>query len=335
MQLSFLDVLITVLSLVILMIPGFLLVKTKLFGEKADAALSALVLYGCQPMLVFMSFQKTSFKPEIGINMLIVAGLTALVHFIMVGVVFLVVRKKNADDKLKAKLNCLRFASVFSNCGYMGLPFLQSLFGEGNAEIMIYGGIVIAVFNIFNWSLGAFMMTGDKKQMSVKNALLNPTVIAIFIGLIVFFVAQQPIVNLAAQGSVLDDILTKLMKAFNYLGEMVTPLSMIVIGVKLANQNFKKLFLDVWAYYNAFLKLIVMSLISMLVVAFLPVAPIVKYAVFFCLSMPSASGTVLFAVRFGGDADSASVFVLLSTLLSILTIPLMFLLFSGGFGVVI
>jgi predicted permease len=67
----------------------------------------------------------------------------------------------------------------------------------------------------------------------------------------------------------------------------------------------------------------------MLIVGFLPVSETIKYAVFFALSMPSATGTVMFAVRFGGDADSASVMVLLSTILSIITIPLMFLLFSG------
>ncbi len=333
MELNFLEVLITVLSLVILIIPGYLLVKTKLFGDKADAVLSSLVLYGCQPMLVFMSFQKTAFNSKIALNMLTVAGLAILVHLIMIGFVYLAVRTKNADAKKKAKLNCLRFSSMFSNCGYMGLPFLQSLFGDGNAEIIIYGGIIIAIFNILTWSIGVCMMTGDKKQISVKKALLNPTVIAIFIGLAVFFIAQKPIVNLAPDGNVLDDILTKLMQAFNYLGEMVTPLAMIVIGVKLANQNLKSIFLDKWAYFNAFIKLVVMSVVAMLVVAFLPVDNAVKYAVFFCLSMPSATNTVLFAVRFGGDGNSASVFVLLSTLLSVATIPLMFLIFNGVFGV--
>ena len=116
---------------------------------------------------------------------------------------------------------------------------------------------------------------------------------------------------------------------------MVTPLSMMVIGVKLANVKLTRLFTDKWAYVSSFFKLVVMSLVAMLCVAFLPIDTAVKYAVFFCLSMPSATGTVLFAVRFGGDGDSASIFVLLSTILSILTIPLMFLMFSGVFGVVI
>ncbi|MBE7087130.1 MAG: hypothetical protein E7369_02370 [Clostridiales bacterium] len=334
MTVGFLDVLITVMSLVILIVPGYLLSKTKVLGEKADAALSALVLYGCQPMLCFMSFQKTAYSPTIGLNMLIVAGLAIVIHLIMIGLIYLIV--PNKDNQ--AKLNCLRFASVFSNCGYMGFPFLESLFGGDPAtssEILIYGGIIIAIFNVLNWSVGVYMMTGDKKNMSIKKAVLNPVVIAIIIGLILFFTVQRPIVDLAAADTVLDNVLTKLMKSLASVGDMVTPLSMIVIGVKLANVNLKSLIVDKWAYYNSFIKLIIMSFVTMLCVAFLPIDTIVKYALFFCLSMPSATGTVLFAVRFGGDSMSAPIFVLQSTVLSILTIPLMFLIFSGVFGVVI
>ncbi len=341
MDLSFLDVLLTVASLVILAVPGYLLAKTKIFNKDADKALSGLVLYGCQPMLMFVGFQKTNFNSSIAINMLIVAGIALFVHLAMIGIMFLAIRKKRAVsegesfDNENAKRNCVRFASVFSNCGYMGVPFLTALFtGSGfEGEILIYGSIVIAIFNLLNWSLGVYMMTGDKKDMSIKKALLNPTIIGIFVGLILFFSVQVPLVNIAEQGSILDQILEKFMGACNFLANMVTPLSMIVIGVRLANVNFKKLFLDKWAYVSSGFKLIGMSLIALFSVAFLPIALTVKYAIFFLLSMPSATATVLFAVRFGGDGDSASVFVLLSTILSIITIPLMFLLFKIVVGI--
>ena len=330
MAIGFLDVLITVFSLVLLAVPGFLLVKTKILSQNADAPLSALVLYGCQPVMVFMSFQKTAFNSEIAINMLIVAGLAFAVQLIMVGVAYLLIRNKGDNFKR----NCVRFASVFSNCGYMGLPLLQSLFKGNAGEIMIYGGIVIATFNILMWSIGVYMMTGDKKQMSVKRALLNPTVIGLVLGIIVFLTVQTPFVDLAATGTTTDAFVEKLMQAFNFIGDAVTPLSMIVVGVKLASVNLKELFLDKWAYFACFNKLILMSLIDMLCVAFLPISVVAKTAVFFCLSMPAATGTVMFAVNFKGDAKSASVIVLLSTIMSIVTIPLMYLLFNCLLGVV-
>ena len=318
------------------MVPGFLLKKCKILPKNADATLSSLCLYGCQPMLMVMSFQKRPYSSEVGINMLIVAGLTILIHFVMIGIMYLVFRTK--DDSKKLKINCLRFASVFSNCGYMGLPFLQSLF-RGNeqimGEIMIYGGVVIAVFNILTWSIGTYMMTGDKKQMSFRRAFINPTVIGIVIGVILFFAIQKPFVLLAPEDTTWRMVLEKLSDTLNFLANMVTPVAMLVIGIKLANINLKQLFVDVWAYVACFNKLIVMSIITMLIVAFLPIAPIAKFALFFGLSMPSATNTAMFAVHFGGDSDFATVSVLLSTIISILTIPLMFLLFSGVFGVVV
>lgn len=335
MQLGFTDVLITVLFLLALGIPGFILAKIKALPEKSENVISVLVLYACQPALVFMAFQKTVFSPDLALNMLLVAGLAVVVHAVMIAFVYLVFRNKNKE----AKINCMRFASVFSNCGYMGLPFLQSLFAGGSAqvqgEILIYAGVVIAVFNLFNWSIGVYMISGDKKQMSVKNALLNPTVIGLFLGLIVFFTVRTPFVNLASPESVGGKIIVQAVKSINFLAEAVTPLAMTVIGIKLANSSFKKVFLDKWAYVTAFNKLVVMALVAMLCVAFLPLPVTVKYAVFFTLAMPSATGTVMFAVRFGGDAESGSAFVLLSTLLSVISVPLMFLLMNNVLGVTI
>ena len=145
-----------------------------------------------------------------------------------------------------------------------------------------------------------------------------------------FVALPSPIVDLAADGSTLDGILTKFMQSMNYLADMVTPCSMIVIGIRLANVNLKQLFLDKSAYISAFFKLVVMSLVAISVVAILPVDVTVKYAIFFLLSMPSATNTAMFAVKFGGDGDFASVCVLLSTSLSVITIPLLYLMVSGS-----
>jgi predicted permease len=130
-----------------------------------------------------------------------------------------------------------------------------------------------------------------------------------------------------------DKVFTGLSKSINFLAEMVTPLAMTVLGMRIARVNVKQLFTDKWAYVNVVNKLFIMGIITILVVAWLPVSTVVKYTLFFLLSMPSANNTVLFAVNFGGDSESGSIFVLLSTLLSILTIPLMFLVMNGVFGI--
>ncbi|MBR2384700.1 MAG: AEC family transporter [Clostridia bacterium] len=330
---QFFDVLITVGALLVLMVPGYILTKCKVLPEKTDTVLTALVLYGCQPIMQFMSFQKESYDSRIAINMIIVAGISFVVHMLMIGIMMLFFRARKMETK--AKINCLRFASVFPNCGYMGLPFLSFLFKGTDhlGEIIIYAGVDIAVMNLIMWSLGVLMITGDRKQMSLKRALLNPTVIALFMGIIVFFTVQTPIAQLGTGAT--NQILSKLMEGLNIVGDMVTPLAMILIGFKLAKVKIKDLLFDKWAYLASANKLILMSVLTMVVVAFLPISIEVKYTLFFCLSMPSATCSTMFAVQFGGDSETSAVMVLLSTVLSILTIPLMFLLFSRGFGVVI
>lgn len=332
MKIEFIDVLITVVFLLALALPGFIFAKLKLLPDKTAQALSTIVLYCCQSVLVITSFQKRAFEPAIGLNLLWVVLLSTAVHMLMFLILKLVFIKKSTESKIKV----VKYAGVFSNCGFMGFPFLQSLFNDNAAllaEIMIYGAAVIAVFNVLNWTFGVYIMTGNRKLVSAKKILLNPVIISVAIGLLLFFVLPRPLADLAANGTVADKILTKLMQSLNYIAEMVTPVSMIVVGIRLANVNVKQLFMDKWAYVSAFFKLIVMPLIAILAVAFLTVANTVKYTVFFLLSMPAATGTAMFAVKFNSDSDFASVCVLLSTILSVITIPLLFLLINGVFGI--
>ncbi len=323
MQIDFVIVLTAVIALMVLAVPGFILTKLKMLPESTGAALSTIVLYGCQPVLVFMSFQE-NFRVDIALNMLYVAVLSLAIHIIMFGIIALLLRNKSRS----AKITTARYACLFSNCGYMGLPFLNVVF-QGSGEIIIYAAIVIAIFNILNWTLGIFMLTGDKKEISFKKILLNPTILGIVIGALYFFIIGTPIVDLLASGTIADNLVEKVMSSVGIIGDLVTPLALTVIGIRLANVKIKDLFVDKWAYIVAVMKLIVMSVLTILVVAFLPFNPIVKYVMFFLLSMPSATSTTMFAIKFGGDGDSASVFVLLTTILSILTIPLMYLAMSA------
>lgn len=319
MQIDFITVLIAVVALMALAVPGFILTKLKMLPENTGSALSTIVLYGCQPVLVFMSFQEY-YKAEIALNMLYVAILSLVIHVVMFGIIALVIRNKSKS----AKITTAKYACLFSNCGYMGLPFLDVVF-NGSKEIIIYAAIVIAIFNILNWTLGIYMLTGDKKEISLKKTLLNPTILGIVLGALYFFAVGTPIVDLIASNTVADSFVEKVMASVDVIGDLVTPLALTVIGIRLANVKLKALFVDKWAYIVAFMKLVVMSILTILVVAFLSFNPIVKYVMFFLLSMPSATSTTMFAIKFKGDGDSASVFVLLTTILSILTIPLMYL----------
>ncbi len=327
MEIDFFNVFATVLSLIVLIVPGFLLTKFKFINEKAGEVFSTFVLYGSQTVMVFMGFQGKAFSPEIGVNMLIVAGITTVVMFGLYGIACLLIRNKSEDVKRRT----MRYGCVFSNCGYMGLPLVNSLFygQECLSEVIIYTAVVLAMFNVINWTLGTYICTNDRKSISIKKVILNPVIISVVLGFLVFVIAKVPLVDLAPQGGNVDILIEKIMNSLDIIGNTVTPLSMTVIGIKLAGVNVKQLFLDKDAYYVTAIKLIGMSLFTMLLVRFLPINDLVKYTMFFLFSTPCATSTALFALRFGGDANYGSVTVLLSTVLSILTIPLMFLVFQA------
>lgn len=327
------DVFITVLFLLLLAVPGFIFAKTKMFPESSSRTLSVMVLYGCQPVLVVTSFQRCAFSKDIAVNMLLTAGVALAIHFVMFALLKLLFHKREKEDKIKL----VKYLSVFSNCGFMGLPFLQSLFTDSalQAELVVYCAVVIAVFNVLNWTVGVYTITGDKKQISLKKVLFNPVIIAVLLSLLLFFILQKPLVELAAEGTAGRKILSKFMNSLYLLSNAVTPLSMTVIGIRLANVGWKQLLTDRWAYVVSGIKLVVMSLITALFVAYLPIASTIKYTVFFLLSMPSATSGAMLAVQFGKDGDFASVGVLLSTVCAIATLPLSYLFLSSVLGVVI
>ena len=330
-MISFLDVLITVVFLLLLAVPGFIFAKTKMFSSSASGTLSTIVLYGCQPILIITSFQGCAFDPDIAVNMLLVAGIALLVHLLMFALVKLVFGKWQTDEKVKL----VKYLSVFSNCGFMGLPFLQSLFTDASlqAELVIYCAVVLAIFNILNWTFGVYILTEDKKEISLKKVLLNPVIISVVFSLILFFTMQKPLVDFTEVGTVGYKIATKLMSSLQFLSNMVTPLSMFVIGIRLANINIKQLLTDRWAYIATGVKLIGMSFIVMFVVAYLPIASTIKYTIFFLLSMPSATSGAMMAVQYGKDSDFASIGVVLSTICSVVTLPTLYLFMNVVLGI--
>ena len=323
MEITGLSVFIAVFSLVLLAVPGFILAKLKMLPQSATEAFSTFVLYISQTLLIFMSFQKSYYSKEIGLNMVYCAVLTAVIYILMAGLLLLVVKNKNHD----AKKDCVRYASIFSNSGFMGIPFLQALYPT-NQEVIIYAGAVLAVFNILNWTLGIFLITGDRKEISIKKIVTNPVIIGLVLGFALFIIVKKPMTEVAPDNSNLNQFITKIFESLNSIANTVTPLSMAVIGMRLAHVELKQLFLDKWAYITAFLKLFVMSFLTIILVAWLPIPEQVKYVLFFLNSMPTAASATLFAVKFNRDSKSSSVFVLLSTILSIVSLTVMFMLFK-------
>ncbi|MBO7187649.1 MAG: AEC family transporter [Clostridia bacterium] len=325
MEVSVLNVFLSVFALTLLAVPGFIVGKCKILKEGATKILTDVLLYIGQPLLTFMSFQKAEYSTAVVKNLLVVAGVAILVHIIMLLIMFGLFFKKGTNDE---KFRILSFASVFGNCGFMGLPFLQMLFGQNSPEALMYGAVVISVFNAFSWTVGIFFISRDKKFVSVKKAFFNPPFIALVISLPLFLILKKPINLIGVEGTFIRQLFEKVYLSGNYLGELVTPLSMIILGLRLSEMKFKTVFLKYTSYISSAFKLILMPTIAFILCTIFNLPELLKWAIVFEFSMPTAVQTLLFTEKYGNDPHSAGSAVLLATILSILTIPFTFLIFN-------
>ncbi len=321
------DLIINVAILFIMMIPGFILKKCKLSSDNFGKGLSNLVLYVAQPVLIFSAYVR-AFDKEVLINSLYVLVLSAIAHTVFALGAFAFFKK--APDMKK---RMLRFATIFSNAAFMGIPLIASVLGD---EATIYASVYNIVFNLFLWSLGVKICTVDRdldgdgdsddedakiakehSRSSIKVALIHPVTIAALLGLIVF---------LAPIDSFISD--TKIiMDSLNMIKNLVAPLSMVVIGLRLADIDFKGFFTDKYLYLSLALRHIILPLVIVAIVRLigltgLNIGETVAMVTVIMAATPAASSATMFAEKFDCDATYVSKVVAFSTIISILTMPL-------------
>ncbi len=311
MNLDFFTVLINIGILLLLGLPGYIFRKNKMLEGRDSKPLVILLIYITQSFLIIMSFQDKEYEPSILASIGWVALFSFLAHLLILAIAWLVF----GFEKDRKARGVYTFASAFANCGYMGLPVISALFYGSPIlpELRIYVSFYIAVFNIVNWTIGIYIISGDRKYISLKNALVNPTTIALAVALPLFFLKVK-----------IADYSPQLARAFSMLGDMTTPLSMIILGIKLAEMPFLQVFSSWKVYLVSLLKLFAMPflLMALMIPASHLMGDVARYAVLIVAAMPVATLTIANTERFGGDSLAAAKCLLCSTLLSALTIPL-------------
>lgn len=312
--------------LFIMMIPGVLMKKCRLCSDSFGKGISNLVLYIAQPALTFVAYLRP-YDEKILINSAYVFVFSVLLHLIFAFVAMSFFKK--APDSMR---RMLRFATVFSNVAFMGIPLIAAVLEPDYPGSTVYALIYSITFNVFLWSLGAKICTDGrdvnengmddyddhKKKSSAWKALTHPTTIASLIGLVFFVLPIEGYVPSLAE------------EAFVMLKNLVAPLSMLVIGLRLPDMSFKGLFKDRDMYIFILLRHIALPLLSLgmvkLVGLFLTVDPEVEMVIVILAAAPAATSATMFAEKFDCDAVYVSRLVTISTLLSIVTIPLILLL---------
>ena len=288
-----------VLVLFLLVAVGYAGGKAKWFGHEAVRGCTELVLLVATPCVIIQSFQKPfdrSMLAGLGAAALIALG----VHAAAIGLTHLVFR-----DKDEARRRVLRFGTVFSNAGYMSLPLQQALLGE---EGVFYGAAYVAVFNLIVWSCGVLEMSGDRKNLSVKKLVLNPGMIGLAFGLPIFLFSIPLPEVIAAP--------------IDHLAALNTPLPMIIVGVYLADTKLMSIWKDARCYLAAGLRLLVIPLATLVVLLLCGVRGTLLTACVIAASAPCAAATTMFATRYQQDTALSVNLVSMTTLLSVVTMPL-------------
>lgn len=317
----YLKVLVIMLVLFVFILPGYLLRKTKLLPAEALPALSNILLYVCQPMMFVKAFCVNPVSPtgEILLNMLYVfllsmAGL--LIVFFLAGLIF-------GRMKDKKRANVYIFISTFSNCGFIGIPFME-LLTDGDTLAVIYVMIFNCAFNFLIWTLGVFLMTGNRADVNIKRAFLNPSTLGMGVGFLLFLIPQANIFNM--------DAIAPVRQIAVYLGEMTAPLSMLIVGARAADLSVRDIFCNPADYLASAVRLLLAPAVMFLLVLALKLMGAVEDAVYLApviaMAMTPASTAVAYAEKFDGDRRTAARTFILGTLLGIVTIPVVVTLIS-------
>lgn len=287
-----------VVVLFMVMFIGFYAKKKGIITDMVGKKLSELLLRITSPFLVISSFQ-LEFSQEMLHNVFIVLVFALVAH--VFSILFGKVLYYKYPDRVK---KIMKFATVYSNCGFMGFPILSSLFGKPG---VLYGSIYVAVFNVFLWTNGV-MIFKEKKGFDLKKVITNPGFFSVIIGML-FFVFS---ISLPAPVS----------KTLEMVGSMTTPLSMLIVGAVLAEVEIKQLLYGFPLYYVTAVRLLVIPLLTLLVMKLIGVPGVIAGTCVLLVAMPVAATTTIFAEMYDGDAPFASRIVAFSTLASIVTMPL-------------
>lgn len=292
-----------IISLFLIMVVGYIMNKIKIIDREANIRYTKLVInisLPAQIITAFISNRGIVSNQEVLFVFAIAAGIYVIYGALAVLFVYLL-------RVPKEKKGTYMFMTMFGNIGFMGFPVITAIFGE---EAMIYAVICNVVFNLLVYSVGITLI--GKQEGGTKfnpRRLINMPLSAATLSIILYFTG----VSLPAQ----------VMTSLDYMGNVTTPVAMLILGSTIAGMPIKKLF-DEWRIYIfSLLKLLVIPLAVIGVLNQLPMdLELLKGTLIVLAAMPVATNTTMLAIEYDGDVQLASKGIFFTTVLSILTIPL-------------
>lgn len=296
---AFSSILFQITVMFLLIMSGVFLYRIHWISEETNKQLSKIVISFVNPALMFCAYT-IEFKESLLIGLLEAFGIAVITHLLFIAVSRFFLRKKDERYGLE------RYCCIYSNCAFIGIPLVSAVYGS---EGVFYVTAYITVFNLLMWSHGIYLMSKDGEFDFVKKVLLSPTILATILGMIVFF-ARMPVSQV-------------ILKPLEYIGSMNTPLAMIVSGVTIAQSGFIKALKNGRIYQISFWKLLFVPLVVMAMFLFTGVNHMVLMATILVAACPVATASTLLAMQYGQDDKYASQIFGMTTILSVVTLPLL------------
>lgn len=286
--------------LFLILLLGVFCCKKNFLDEKTSVKLSNFLLMIVNPLVIFVSYQ-IDFDEALFHNLLLVLLLSAAAFVVQIVAIHLLIPNRN---NVNAAIE--RLSAIYGNCGFIGIPLINSLFGR---EGVFYMTAYLTVFYLFFWTHGVILMAGKTDGKSVAKNLLSPAIIGVVLGLICFlFRLRLPNVLVSAMDSV---------------GSMNTPLAMLVAGATLGQSDLTACLRNRRIYWICFQKLVLLPAIAMAMLIPLHLDATVVMTMLVASACPVGACCTMFALKYKGDGRYASELFAMSTILSAVTIPLL------------
>ncbi|NFA90856.1 AEC family transporter [Clostridium botulinum] len=295
-------------KLFLIMAMGFILVKTRLMKAEESKSLSMVVIYLIMPCVIINAFQ-VEYTESIRNGLILAFVAAVLIHVVLIILTKILERIFHLDAVEKASI-------MYSNAGNLIIPIVTSVLGK---EWVIYSSAFLSVQIILLWTHGRMVLCEEGK-IDLKKILLNINMITIFFGILLFITRIQ-----------LPDIITETMESVSV---MIGPTSMVVTGMLIGNIGLKQGFAHKKIYLITFLKMTVCPIIILVLLKYggmaniLPNGRMILLISLLATITPSASTVTQMAQIYGKNAEYASIINVGTTIVCIVTMPIMVWLYQ-------
>lgn len=285
-----------------MMVLGYIIAKKGILNEEVSKSISWIIVNIANPALIISgSIGNSIRKSELLFILALAFGLYLLLILVAELIIPFFYFPKKSEGIYKILL-------VFTNMGFMGFPIMSAMYGS---ESLLYASVFMLPFNFLIYTYGIFRLIGGvEKPRVILKKCLNAGVIAVFVTFIIALCNIQ-----------LPYIITQ---SITMLSNLIAPLCMMVIGATFVNVSFREVFCDGKLLIFSVVRLLVIPFVFMFLLRKITDNVLLQNVAFIVIATPAGSMAAMLAQQYDADYRTASKGIALTTLLSVVTMPFMF-----------